>query len=95
MNSLVPRCPQSFLIRRESELRGWLLLNLLTGYFLPSKTLMPYATKFLQLAGSDPSSTHHGKTVSCKVNMPDLIPPSCHSSLLDTAIVWSVLAGGR
>uniref|UniRef100_A0A803VY18 MyTH4 domain-containing protein n=1 Tax=Ficedula albicollis TaxID=59894 RepID=A0A803VY18_FICAL len=37
------------------EMRGWLLLNLLTGYFLPSKILMPYATKFLQLASSDPS----------------------------------------
>uniref|UniRef100_A0A8C0UUE8 FERM domain-containing protein n=1 Tax=Cyanistes caeruleus TaxID=156563 RepID=A0A8C0UUE8_CYACU len=39
----------------EWRLRGWLLLNLLTGYFLPSKILMPYATKFLQLASSDPS----------------------------------------
>nr|XP_026653292.1 unconventional myosin-XVB-like [Zonotrichia albicollis] len=45
--------------QQESELRGWLLLNLLTGYFLPSKILMPYATKFLQLASSDPSSAHH------------------------------------
>lgn len=44
-------------------MRGWLLLNLLTGYFLPSKILMPYATKFLQMASSDPSSTHHGKAV--------------------------------
>uniref|UniRef100_U3ITY7 Uncharacterized protein n=1 Tax=Anas platyrhynchos platyrhynchos TaxID=8840 RepID=U3ITY7_ANAPP len=40
------------------------LLNLLTGYFLPSKILMPYATKFLQQASSDPSSTHHGMAVS-------------------------------
>uniref|UniRef100_A0A8B9GDQ5 Myosin XVB n=1 Tax=Amazona collaria TaxID=241587 RepID=A0A8B9GDQ5_9PSIT len=53
-----------FLFCRESALRGWLLLNLLTGYFLPSNTLMPYATKFLQLASNDPSSTHHGMTVS-------------------------------
>uniref|UniRef100_A0A8C6JJF0 Uncharacterized protein n=1 Tax=Melopsittacus undulatus TaxID=13146 RepID=A0A8C6JJF0_MELUD len=50
---------QIFLFCRESVLRGWLLLNLLTGYFLPSNILMPYATKFLQLASSDPSSTHH------------------------------------
>uniref|UniRef100_A0A8B9CJG2 Myosin XVB n=1 Tax=Anser brachyrhynchus TaxID=132585 RepID=A0A8B9CJG2_9AVES len=55
-NCLVPRCPQFFLSHRESVLRGWLLLNLLTGYFLPSKILMPYATKFLQQAGSDPST---------------------------------------
>uniref|UniRef100_A0A8B9I9Y0 MyTH4 domain-containing protein n=1 Tax=Anser brachyrhynchus TaxID=132585 RepID=A0A8B9I9Y0_9AVES len=57
------QCPQFFLSHRESVLRGWLLLNLLTGYFLPSKILMPYATKFLQQAGSDPSSTHHGMAV--------------------------------
>uniref|UniRef100_A0A8C6YWL7 MyTH4 domain-containing protein n=1 Tax=Nothoprocta perdicaria TaxID=30464 RepID=A0A8C6YWL7_NOTPE len=41
--------------KQESLMRGWLLLNLLTGYFLPSNTLMPYATKFLQQASSDPS----------------------------------------
>uniref|UniRef100_A0A8D0KWC8 Myosin XVB n=1 Tax=Strix occidentalis caurina TaxID=311401 RepID=A0A8D0KWC8_STROC len=63
-NCLVLRCSQFFLFHRESVLRGWLLLNLLTGYFLPSNILMPYATKFLQLASSDPSSTHHGMTVS-------------------------------
>uniref|UniRef100_A0A8B9DB74 Myosin XVB n=1 Tax=Anser cygnoides TaxID=8845 RepID=A0A8B9DB74_ANSCY len=70
-NCLVPRCPQFFLSHRESVLRGWLLLNLLTGYFLPSKILMPYATKFLQQAGSDPSSTHHGMAVceSCRINV--------------------------
>uniref|UniRef100_A0A663LRT3 Myosin XVB n=1 Tax=Athene cunicularia TaxID=194338 RepID=A0A663LRT3_ATHCN len=64
-----------FLSHRESVLRGWLLLNLLTGYFLPSNILMPYATKFLQLASSDPSSTHHGMTVSvsCKINVCPLV----------------------
>ncbi|NXY35536.1 MYO15 protein, partial [Pomatorhinus ruficollis] len=60
---------QSFLIHRESELRGWLLLNLLTGYFLPSKILMPYATKFLQLASSDPSTTHHDIAKICQSNL--------------------------
>uniref|UniRef100_A0A8C3NQX7 Uncharacterized protein n=1 Tax=Geospiza parvula TaxID=87175 RepID=A0A8C3NQX7_GEOPR len=56
-------------VQKESELRGWLLLNLLTGYFLPSKILMPYATKFLQLASSDPSSTHHGNTLHVLVEL--------------------------
>uniref|UniRef100_A0A8C2YHG8 MyTH4 domain-containing protein n=1 Tax=Coturnix japonica TaxID=93934 RepID=A0A8C2YHG8_COTJA len=48
--------PQFFLSHRESVLRGWLLLSLLTGFFLPSNILMPYATKFLQQASSDPSN---------------------------------------
>ncbi|NXT55221.1 MYO15 protein, partial [Pluvianellus socialis] len=54
---------------QESTMRGWLLLNLLTGYFLPSNVLMPYATKFLQLAGSDPSSTHHDIAKVCQSNL--------------------------
>uniref|UniRef100_A0A8C0E9P7 MyTH4 domain-containing protein n=1 Tax=Bubo bubo TaxID=30461 RepID=A0A8C0E9P7_BUBBB len=65
---------------QESVLRGWLLLNLLTGYFLPSNILMPYATKFLQLASSDPSSTHHGMTVSKQLwadGIHVLLPKDC------------------
>ncbi|KAM9258484.1 myosin XVB isoform 2-T2 [Cariama cristata] len=54
---------------QESVLRGWLLLNLLTGYFLPSNILLPYATKFLQLASSDPSSTHHDIAKTCESNL--------------------------
>ncbi|XP_057279914.1 myosin XVB [Pezoporus wallicus] len=54
---------------QESVLCGWLLLNLLTGYFLPSNILMPYATKFLQLASSDPSSTHHEIAKICQSNL--------------------------
>ncbi|XP_051653751.1 unconventional myosin-XVB-like [Manacus candei] len=54
---------------QESLLRGWLVLNLLTGYFLPTKTLMPYATKFLQLASSDPSSTHQDIAKICQSNL--------------------------
>ncbi|NWI21352.1 MYO15 protein, partial [Crypturellus soui] len=55
--------------KQESLMRGWLLLNLLTGYFLPSNTLMPYATKFLQQASSDPSSTHHDIAKICQSNL--------------------------
>uniref|UniRef100_A0A8C5WVX0 MyTH4 domain-containing protein n=1 Tax=Laticauda laticaudata TaxID=8630 RepID=A0A8C5WVX0_LATLA len=36
---------------------GWQLLSLLTGYFLPSSTLRPYITQFLQQICCD--STHH------------------------------------
>ncbi|XP_050175127.1 LOW QUALITY PROTEIN: myosin XVB [Myiozetetes cayanensis] len=54
---------------QQSMLRGWLVLNLLTGYFLPTKILMPYATKFLQLASSDPSSTHHDIAKICQSNL--------------------------
>ncbi|KAM9371432.1 myosin XVB [Phaethornis superciliosus] len=54
---------------QESVMRGWLLLNLLTGYFLPSNILMPYATKFLQLASSDPSTTHHDIAKVCQSNL--------------------------
>ncbi|XP_044531083.1 myosin XVB [Gracilinanus agilis] len=33
---------------QEHCIRGWYLLSLLTGYFLPSPTLMPYVIKFLK-----------------------------------------------
>lgn len=74
-------------------LRGWLLLNLLTGYFLPSNILMPYVTKFLQLASGDPSSTHHGMTVSvsCKINSCPLVTKAQWSKKEDRIQVgtWS------
>uniref|UniRef100_A0A8C3J0S4 MyTH4 domain-containing protein n=2 Tax=Calidris pygmaea TaxID=425635 RepID=A0A8C3J0S4_9CHAR len=54
---------------QEGVMRGWLLLNLLTGYFLPSNILVPYATKFLQLASSDPSSIHHDIAKTCQSNL--------------------------
>ncbi|XP_068932962.1 myosin XVB [Petaurus breviceps papuanus] len=34
--------------KQEHCIQGWYLLHLLTGYFLPSPTLMPYVTKYLQ-----------------------------------------------
>ncbi|KAM3921178.1 unconventional myosin-XVB-like isoform 1-T2 [Leptodactylus fuscus] len=34
--------------KNESCNRGWMLLSLLTGYFLPSPTLLPCVTKYLQ-----------------------------------------------
>ncbi|XP_012891930.1 PREDICTED: uncharacterized protein LOC106001376 [Dipodomys ordii] len=35
----------------ERCVRGWSFLSLLAGFFLPSTTLMPYVTKFLQDSG--------------------------------------------
>uniref|UniRef100_A0A8D2LJB5 MyTH4 domain-containing protein n=1 Tax=Varanus komodoensis TaxID=61221 RepID=A0A8D2LJB5_VARKO len=54
---------------RESCYHGWLLLNLLTGYFSPSNHLMPYVTKYLQQASSDGSSPFTGT-----VRLPSLWP---------------------
>ncbi|XP_018417061.1 PREDICTED: unconventional myosin-XV-like [Nanorana parkeri] len=34
--------------KQESCNRGWIMLSLLTGYFLPSPTLLPCVTKYLQ-----------------------------------------------
>ncbi|KAK9406887.1 unconventional myosin-XVB-like [Crotalus adamanteus] len=52
---------------------GWRLLSLLTGYFLPSSTLMPYITQFLQQICYD--STHHcsGIVQDCQSNLRKLI----------------------
>uniref|UniRef100_A0A8C5F1K3 Myosin XVB n=1 Tax=Gopherus evgoodei TaxID=1825980 RepID=A0A8C5F1K3_9SAUR len=55
---------------RESCIHGWQLLSLLTGFFLPSNTLMPYATKFLQQASTDPASTHQGTGVFAWSHLP-------------------------
>ncbi|KAF7249049.1 Unconventional myosin-XV [Varanus komodoensis] len=54
---------------QESCYHGWLLLNLLTGYFSPSNHLMPYVTKYLQQASSDGSSPFTGT-----VRLPSLWP---------------------
>ncbi|CAM5156263.1 unnamed protein product [Eretmochelys imbricata] len=57
----------------ESCIRGWQLLSLLTGFFLPSNTLMPYATKFLQQASADPASTHQDLARTCYGNLRQMI----------------------
>nr|XP_006136577.1 unconventional myosin-XV-like [Pelodiscus sinensis] len=49
----------------DSCIRGWQLLSLLTGFFLPSSTLMPYVTKYLQEASADPVSIHHDLARGC------------------------------
>uniref|UniRef100_A0A8C3IXZ6 Myosin XVB n=1 Tax=Chrysemys picta bellii TaxID=8478 RepID=A0A8C3IXZ6_CHRPI len=58
---------------RESCIHGWRLLSLLTGFFLPSNTLMPYATKFLQQASADPASTHQDLARTCYGNLRKMI----------------------
>uniref|UniRef100_A0A8C4YJQ7 MyTH4 domain-containing protein n=1 Tax=Gopherus evgoodei TaxID=1825980 RepID=A0A8C4YJQ7_9SAUR len=58
---------------RESCIHGWQLLSLLTGFFLPSNTLMPYATKFLQQASTDPASTHQDLARTCYGNLRKMI----------------------
>ncbi|XP_026523039.1 unconventional myosin-XV-like [Notechis scutatus] len=52
---------------------GWQLLSLLTGYFLPSSTLRPYITEFLQQICCD--STHHCSEIAkdCQSNLRKLI----------------------
>ncbi|XP_023957502.2 unconventional myosin-XVB isoform X2 [Chrysemys picta bellii] len=57
----------------ESCIHGWRLLSLLTGFFLPSNTLMPYATKFLQQASADPASTHQDLARTCYGNLRKMI----------------------
>ncbi|XP_025032852.1 unconventional myosin-XV-like, partial [Python bivittatus] len=49
--------------------RGWQLLSLLTGYFLPSSTLMPYVIKFLQQACSDNTTHCSGMARDCHSNL--------------------------
>ncbi|XP_054988266.1 myosin XVB [Sorex araneus] len=41
--------------------RGWAFLSLLTGCFLPSPTLLPYVTKFLQEAGQSQGQAQHSQ----------------------------------
>ncbi|XP_067403880.1 myosin XVB [Emydura macquarii macquarii] len=57
----------------ESCNRGWQLLSLLTGFFLPSTTLMPYATKFLQQASSEPASPYQDLARACYGNLRKMV----------------------
>ncbi|KAG8129049.1 hypothetical protein E2320_015811, partial [Naja naja] len=52
---------------------GWQLLSVLFGYFLPSSTLRPYITEFLQQIYCD--STHHFSEIAndCQSNLRKLI----------------------
>ncbi|KAL8163219.1 UNVERIFIED_CONTAM: hypothetical protein K2H54_014795, partial [Gekko kuhli] len=53
---------------KDSCHRGWQVLSVLTGYFLPSTTLMPYVTNYLQQASSD-------------ITMCSEMARTCHSNL--------------
>lgn len=69
--------------RPELCARGWKFLSLLTGFFAPSITLMPYLTKFLQDSGQ--SQGANGRDFQVRVSSawegfggardPSLAPP--------------------
>ncbi|XP_060109014.1 myosin XVB [Heteronotia binoei] len=58
---------------KDSCHQGWQVLSLLTGYFLPSSTLMPYATKYLQQASSDITSPCSEMARTCHSNLRKLV----------------------
>ncbi|XP_063819685.1 unconventional myosin-XVB-like [Pseudophryne corroboree] len=51
--------------KQESCNRGWILLSLLTGYFLPTPTLLPCVTKYLQ----DATGTYQEISMSCQEHL--------------------------
>ncbi|XP_043940884.1 myosin XVB isoform X2 [Protopterus annectens] len=53
----------------ESCIRGWRILNLLTGYFPCSNTLRPYVTKYLQEAGFEPGNSYREIAKLCEENL--------------------------
>ncbi|XP_072846643.2 unconventional myosin-XVB [Pogona vitticeps] len=59
--------------QQDSCHRGWQLLSLLTGYFPPSTTLMPYVTKYLQQVGADSSSLWQELAWTCQRNLRKII----------------------
>ncbi|XP_029453360.1 myosin XVB [Rhinatrema bivittatum] len=54
--------------RQESCTRGWQLLSLLCGFFLPSTTLLPYVTKYLQ-ESARPANGHQELVSTCQENL--------------------------
>ncbi|KAH0629491.1 hypothetical protein JD844_011588 [Phrynosoma platyrhinos] len=63
----------SFLPDRDRSHRGWQLLSLLTGYFLPSSNLMPYVTKYLQQANSESASPCKEIAQTCQSNLRKMV----------------------
>ncbi|XP_030064122.1 myosin XVB [Microcaecilia unicolor] len=55
--------------KQESCSRGWLLFDLLCGFFLPSSTLLPYITKYLQEISSSPGSGCQDLANACQKNL--------------------------
>ncbi|XP_042303487.1 myosin XVB [Sceloporus undulatus] len=53
--------------------RGWQLLSLLTGYFLPSSNLMPYVTKYLQQASSESANPCKEMARTCQSNLRKMV----------------------
>lgn len=54
-------CSPGSLPRRDHCARGWSFLSLLSGFFPPSTTLMPYVTKFLQDSGPSQGAGGSGR----------------------------------
>ncbi|XP_078510659.1 myosin XVB isoform X2 [Lissotriton helveticus] len=52
--------------KKESCTRGWRLLSILSGYFLPTATLLPYVTKYLQEVCSQADSSYQDIARTCQ-----------------------------
>uniref|UniRef100_A0ACB8EZV2 Uncharacterized protein n=1 Tax=Sphaerodactylus townsendi TaxID=933632 RepID=A0ACB8EZV2_9SAUR len=58
---------------QDSCHRGWQVLSLLTGYFLPSSTLMPCVAKYLQQTSSDITGPFSEMARTCHSNLRKLV----------------------
>ncbi|XP_069510869.1 myosin XVB [Ambystoma mexicanum] len=52
--------------KKESCIRGWRLLSILTGFFLPTATLLPYVTKYLQEVCSKQDGNYQDIARTCQ-----------------------------